>query len=238
MHRRLRHRLGLTQQEVARQAGLPRSKVSWLENWRFARLRLPDVERSFFAMGATLSYRVDRHGAELDRLLDEGHALLAAAVVQALRSWGWQTEVEVSFSDFGDRGSIDILAWHPASRSLLVVEIKTEIGSLDGLLRPLDVKVRLAPQIARKRFGWQAVSASRMVVLPETSTARRTVARHDGVLAVSLPARSRRVRQWLAAPVGGSPIAGIWFLSSVPTVNAMRNPSSIQRVRRSRQSQP
>lgn len=34
---------------------------------------------------------------------------------------------EVSFSIYGQRGVIDILAWHAATRSLLVIELKTEM---------------------------------------------------------------------------------------------------------------
>ena len=79
----------------------------------------------------------------------------------------------MTFARVGERGSIDLLAWHASSRALLVIEIKTELVSLEGLLRPLDVKVRLAAEIAAK-FGWRPLSISRLVVLPENSTARRS----------------------------------------------------------------
>jgi hypothetical protein len=131
------------------------------------------------------------------------------------------------------RGSIDILGWKPAERALLVVEIKSEMGSMDGLLRPLDVKVRLAAKVATERFGWTAARVvGRLVVLPENSTARRTAARQASVLAAALPNRSRVVRHWLARPVG--PLAGLWFLSSAQTVSITRNPSAIRRVRKPR----
>lgn len=109
------------------------------------------------------------------------------------------------------------------------MEIKSELGAMDGLLRPLDVKVRLAAKIGRDRFGWQAKSVSRIVVLPEDRTARRAVERHQAILTQALPARSREVRAWLKRPVGG--IAGLWFLSDDGSANAPRNPSSIRRVR-------
>ena len=97
---------------------------------------------------------VRRRGAELDRLIDEGHAALGARVAEKLRGWGWDVRVEVSYSEYGERGSIDLLAWHAATGSLLVIEVKTEIVSAESTLRKLDEKGRLAAKVARERFGW------------------------------------------------------------------------------------
>jgi hypothetical protein len=154
-----------------------------------------------------------------------------ADALAVLRRLGWETRVEVTFSEYGERGSIDTLAWHPAERVLLVVEIKSELGGVDGLLRPLGVKVRLASKIAAREFDWRTSKpVSCVVVLPESRTARMAVERHAGVLDSALPARSREVRRWLRHPAGR--LAGIWFLSGVGQGNRKRNPSSIQRIRR------
>jgi hypothetical protein len=58
----------------------------------------------------------------------------------------------VSYSVYGERGSIDLLAWHPAIRTLLVIEVKTEVSSVEAMLRKHDEKVRLAPRVAAERF--------------------------------------------------------------------------------------
>ncbi len=192
-------------------------------------LTLDGIAAVFQALGGRIDLRPTWQGAALDRLLDEGHARLGGHVVEILRRDGWDTKVEVTFSVYGDRGSIDILAWHAASRTLLVVEIKTELGSVEGLLRPLDVKCRLARGIARDRFGWQATGVGRLVVMPEDSTVRRQVTRHTPIIDASLPHRSREVRQWLRSPDG--PLAGLWFLSQVRSANATRNPSAVRRIR-------
>jgi hypothetical protein len=169
-------------------------------------------------------------GAELDRILDEAHARLVQQVVRNLIGLGWEVQAEVSFSVAGERGSIDILGWHSSSRSLLVVEVKSELPGVDPLLRPLDVKVRLAAGIARDRFGFDPATVSRIVVLPEDSTARRMATRYRAVLAAALPAHSREARRWLRRP--GGELAGLWFLSLDRSANAVRNPSSIRRVQR------
>jgi hypothetical protein len=139
--------------------------------------------------------------------------------------------VEVSYSIFGERGSMDLLAWHSASATLLVVEIKSELGSVEGLLRPLDAKARLASKLAAERFGWRAVQVGRLVVFPESMSVRRQVDRHQDTLAAALPMRSREVRSWLRQPRGT--LRGIWFLSDPGQASVTRNPSSILRVRAS-----
>ena len=222
----------MRQADIASAAAIPRRRVVGLENARLARLRLGEIEASFAALGARLILTVHYRGAALDRLLDDLHALIVAAVLRVLTAYGWETHVEVTFSSSGDRGSIDILAWKPAERALLVVEIKSELPGVDPVLRPLDVKVRLAPLIASQRFGWKAETVSRVVVLPEERTARRLVARHDEVFGRALPARSREIRRWLLAPRGQ--LSGLWFLSVGRPGDAARNCSSIRRVQRPR----
>ncbi len=46
----------------------------------------------------------------MQRLMDEGHASLASEVVGILADHSWQVRLEVSYSRFGERGAIDILA--------------------------------------------------------------------------------------------------------------------------------
>ncbi|HSH21197.1 MAG TPA: helix-turn-helix transcriptional regulator [Candidatus Caenarcaniphilales bacterium] len=232
LHRVLRHRAGLTQEELARKCSVGRWKIVKLEAGELADLRLGDVDRCFAALDARLDVRGWYHGAAADRLLDEGHAGLAAQAVDVLRPYGWVSQVEVSFSEFGERGSVDVLGWHATTGTLFVEEIKSEMGSIEGTLRPLDVKCRLAPKIALKRFGWSAKALGRILLLPEDRTARRAVDRHAAVLDVALPARSRELRSWVRQPRGG--IAGIWFLTDVGGANGRRNPSAIRRVRRAR----
>jgi hypothetical protein len=228
-HRRLRVRSRLRQIDLAAKSGVPRWKIAKLEAGVITSMNVGDIDRCFAALGADLRLSAWWHGAAIDRLFDEGHALLVGAVVERLKRLGWLVEVEVSFSEYGDRGSIDVLAWHPPSRSLAVFEIKSEMGGVDPTLRPLDIKARLAPKIAR-RFGWSSSGpAARVLVLPEDRTARRDVARHANVIDAALPARARQIRGWLRAPAG--PLAGVWFLTYVGGTDAKRNPSATRRVR-------
>jgi transcriptional regulator with XRE-family HTH domain len=230
VHRALRKRLGMTQEELSRSAGVQRNKISELETFDFSRVTVRELDRCFAAMDASLRFWAEWNGAALDRLLDEGHAILVGAIASTLRELGWQFEFEVSFARLTDRGSIDVLAWHETTRTLLVIEVKTELASLEGLLRPLDVKIRLATAIGAERFGWEPTNVGRLLVLPEDRTARRAVERHHEVLFAAFPERNRAVRAWLANPAGS--LSGLMFLTSSQLVGAKRNPSAIQRVRR------
>ncbi len=225
----LRHRSALRQVDVGRMAGSSRTTVARIESGEVAGITVGTLVAAFAAVGARVEIRPLWHGAAMDRLLDEGHARLSGQTLRLLRDWGWEAQVEVSFAHYGERGSLDVLAWHAPTRTLLVVEIKTELGGLDGLLRPLDAKLRLAAGIAAERFGWRAAQVCPVVVLPEDARARRQVARHAAVLDVALPHRSREVRRWLSRPVGA--LRGLWFLSSSREANVTRNPSAVRRVR-------
>ena len=206
-----------------------RWKVVRLEAAELDSLRFGDVERCLDALDARLIVTASYHGAAGERLLDERHAQLVGMVVSVLRALGWETRVEISYSEFGERGSIDVVGWLPARRVLVVTEVKSELGGIEATLRPLDAKCGLAPKVVANRFGWRPVLIARMLVLPEESTARRAVARHSAILDQALPARSRELRQWLRDPASAT--AGIWFLSSGRHHNAKRNPSAIVRVR-------
>ncbi len=131
-------------------------------------------------------------------------------MITLLQNDGWAVRPEVSYSEFGERGSIDILAFHPKAAALLVIEVKSVVPDLQEMLMRLDAKARLGPVVA-KRVDWTAASVSRLLVLPDDRTARRRVAQHAATFAVALPDRTMAIKRWLRSPVGA--IAGVLFLS-------------------------
>ena len=74
-------------------------------------------------------------GGELDQLLDAAHARLGEDLVGLLTADGWTVVPDVSFSIYGERGSIDLLAWHQETRTLMVIELKSEIASVEETFR-------------------------------------------------------------------------------------------------------
>jgi hypothetical protein len=143
----------------------------------------------------------------------------------------WVAEPEVSFSIYGERGIIDVLAWHPTRRILLVIELKTEIVDVNELLGTLDRKRRLAWTVARER-GWDPESVSCWVVVAEGRTNRRHVAAHAAVLRAKLPTDGRRMRSWLRSPSGT--VSALSFLPDVGGAPTRLRMAATQRVARGR----
>jgi hypothetical protein len=134
----------------------------------------------------------------------------------------------VTYSIYGERGSIDILAWHEASRTLLVVEVKTELVSIEETLRRHDAKVRLGRRVAEERFDWRPASVARLLVLPNAATARRRVQRHAAVLDRAYGARGDALRRWLVTPAGA--VGGLLFVSLTRDASGGRRPVARKRV--------
>ncbi len=225
--RLLRHHQARRQTDVALAAGLSQPQVSRLEAGRLEGVPLRSLRAVARALGAEIVITLRWRGGDLDRLADEGHASLVGAAIRVLEAAGWIVQPEVSYSVFGERGSIDIVAWHPEARVLLIIEVKTELTSIEETLRRHDAKVRLAPGIAQERFGWDARLVARLLILPDTTTARRRVRRHEVVLGRAYPDRGPLVRRWLRDPRG--PFSGLLFVAGMRRTNGSAWP--VRRVR-------
>lgn len=232
--RRLRHRRTWTQEQVAARADQSQDSVSRIERGHLGDMPLRRVRAIARALDAEVVVALRWRGGDLDRVMDEGHATLVGRVAAILEASGWVTRTEVSYSVYGERGSIDLLAWHPTTRTLLVVEVKTELTSVEGTLRKHDEKVRLARQVAAERFGWRARSISRLLVLPDLSTPRRHVERHSRVMEAAYPMRGAAVPSWIRAPSAGVSTSAILFVSPTQDARGRRGAISRKRVRHPR----
>ena len=212
--RLIRHEVGLNQVDLARLAAVPLNDLKRIESGKAGTVRLGRVRQVLEAEGGRGRLVPWWNGAAADRLLDRRHAALVERVTRLLKLRGWTVYVEVSFSEFGERGSIDILAVRPDAKQAIVCEIKTAIGSLEETNRVLDGKVRLAPTIVFKRLGWRPTIISRLLVVPNTNSLRRVVGAHAATMEAIYPARGRGVRAWLRHP--DAAISGIWFVSIGP----------------------
>lgn len=210
--RLLRVRARLTQAALAMRAGVKRRDVSRLERGRARELRIGVVEAILADLGARMRADVLWNGPELDRLLDEGHAALAGLIKRQLERWHWLVRVEVSYSQYGERGRIDLLAFHPPTAALLVIEIKTMLVDLQQLLGSLDTKARLAPAVA-KQFAWQPRTVVPAIVFAEDATTRSRIRRLD-TLFDRYDTRGRRALSWLRRP--DQPTTGLLWFRALP----------------------
>ncbi len=202
---------------------------SLLESGHVERLSVRTTRSIAAAVGLDLRWDIGWQRQEIDRLLDADHSALAALWTRRLEGWGWIVRNEVSFSRYGDRGRIDLLAYHPGERVLLVVEIKTVIVDAQALLGSVDIKVRVAP-FAAAELGWRPRLTVPALIVREGSTARR----HIEALAplfTRYSLRGQATGAWLRNPVN-SPTGLLTFtnLSSTDWVDARR--AGRRRVRR------
>jgi len=251
----VRRRRGIRQSDLARSAGVSTATISRIERGHIDTLPLVTTAR----VAAELDVRLDIvprwRGGELDRLLNAGHSAMHEQVARTFgRFPGWQIAPEASFSIRGERGVIDVLAWHAAQRMLLVVELKTAIVDVQDLISTIDRKRRLAAEIAAAR-GWgtpeaggaastavanaadaaiaaapgSCVGTSGWVIVADTRTNRARLAAHVPVLRAAFPADGRTMRGWIPDP--RRPVAALSFLQITSAGKRMSSRGGLQRVR-------
>jgi transcriptional regulator with XRE-family HTH domain len=221
---------GLSQADLARRAGVSQSMVSRIECGRLAGLDLGSIEAVAAGLGAWLHVELRWRGSQLDRLLDARHARLVGLVAEVLIGRGWQVALEYSFNHFGERGSVDVLAWHPERRALLLVEVKTRIVDLQDLLASMHRKRRVVPGLLTRERGWKPGHVGSVLVLPDATVHRSAVARHSSIFDVELTGRTRDVARWLDLPE--SELRAIWFVRDTPTVTRRGDFSGQFRLKR------
>jgi transcriptional regulator with XRE-family HTH domain len=226
--RAIRVRANSTQKQVAEGAKVPRAVIASMERGDLARVRVGQLQAVAVALRADLDVVLRWNGTELDRLLNAGHSAMHELVVALLTAAGWEAVPERSFSIWGERGVIDLVAWHAATRSLLVIELKTEIVEVQRLIGTVDRYRRLAPK-AVGDLDWEPLTVSAWVAVAESATNRRRLSEHARVLRAAFPSDGRTVPGWLRRPSG--PLLALSFLSDARVANRTAARSSRRRVR-------
>ena len=230
--RAVRRRLGLRQTDVARRARVSAALVSRIERGQIASIALARARRVSDVLEIRLDVVASWRGGELERVLNARHASMADVALALFEAaTGWETASEVSFSIYGERGVIDIIAWHEATRTLLIIELKTELVDPQGLIGTMDRRRRLAHKIVEER-GWMPTHVATWVILADTRTNRRHVAQHARLLHGAFPANGHRMRGWLRKPEDA--VAALSFLPYPSDTTVSRDARAPRRVRTSR----
>lgn len=229
--RALRRRRGWTQLQLASRCYVSQQSISLVERGHGSRLATATLRRIFAALDARWEPVVSWRGGELDRLLDEHHARLVAEVVRRLQALSWDVAVEVTYSEYGERGSVDVLAARRDILAIVVVEVKSDLTVMDATVRKADEKERIVRRsLGRERFGFTPTRVARLLVLPSTETARRRVRRSAAILDAAFPSRGARVRTWLRDPQGD--LAGLLFVSDTNPGSGTHAAGGSKRIRR------
>ena len=225
LFRLARHHARLRQEDVARQAGVSRRALVDIEAGRTDAVRIGELSAAAAVLDLRLIVELRPRRRDLHALTDTGHAALVETVVQHLSAVGWLTRVEAISAS----GAIDVLAFHPERRMLLVVEVKSRIVDIQRTLR--EIGYRRAPwRRAADEQGWGARAVSTLLVIRETSAQRRLVAQHRGIFDSAMPLHSAEARAWLVQPT--VPAGLLLFMSTVRGQNVIHADSVRVRHRR------
>jgi hypothetical protein len=209
--------------------------VSDLERGRAERSTLATIRAVMRAVDARVELYAQWGGhGDLERLLDADHARLVQAWAARLDAAGWEVWPEASYSIYGERGRIDLLAIHPSTGVLVVTECKTGIWDVQDTVGRLDAKVRLGRTVAKER-GWEVRRVVGALVVAEGRTARRRVAEHH-LLFSRYDLRGWTAHAFVRDP---RPAAGglLVFLPLPPSSHSSLRRAGQRRVRRRRESE-
>lgn len=188
---------GWTQVELARRAATSQSAVSRLERGRAEPLDVLVVDRVLGALGFRASLDIDgRHLADRRRQREPVHARMNGFLAANLERRGFRTAIEVPVGDPSPRGWIDLLAFRPVDRALIVNETKGDLPDVGAFQRSLAFYERNAREAA-SRLGW---SPTRVVVLGamlDSATIAARLAENRDLIWRAFPSPVDRLLAWI-----------------------------------------
>ena len=193
-----RSELDLTQAAVSQSLGISRSHYAAIEAAR-ANSSIALVDR----IGETLGLRFALAASAVALITDPTvrdavHARCSAYVMRRLESDGWLVLREMEITDGRLRGWIDLLAFDPQTRTLLIIEIKTSIDDMGRLERQIGWYARAVATAVQA--DWQPARIATWVLALATAEVDEVVARHRPIIDTGFPGRAATMR----AVLGGS----------------------------------
>jgi transcriptional regulator with XRE-family HTH domain len=196
--------LDLTQEALGSTVGVSRGYVANIEAGR-SNVSINVVERIGAALGLSLElvatppiFIAQRHSHDLV------HAHCGGSVSRRLITDGWQVHREVDVADGRVHGWIDLLAFHPVTHTLLVIEIKTRLDDLGAMQRQLGWYERHARQAAAQ-FDWAPRQTVVWLVCLFSEEVDRLLQAHRNAFDHDFPGRAHdmlAVARGSGAPVG------------------------------------
>ena len=196
--RETRLSLDITQGDLAGAVGVSRSHIAGVETGR-VNPSLDLVMRIGGALGLDLQL-TGRPPTLIDpRSTDGVHARCSGYADRRFGANGWMTRREVEVVHGRSHGWIDLLAYHPATRVLVIVEIKTRLDDIGAIERQLAWYERSARAVAAK-VGWHPTRISGWLLLLASDEVDMAVRAQLDVLRRGFPLRASE----LLAVVGGA----------------------------------
>jgi transcriptional regulator with XRE-family HTH domain len=198
----IRTALGWSQMDLALRAGMSQSTISRLERGQATDVTIGTAWRVLEAMGARPSLTVEPpYLGDRARQRDAAHARCTSHVGRRLERSGWLVAREVEVGGGRSRGWIDVLAFHPPTGLLLVIEVKTELHDLGQVERTLGWYEREAWAAARRR-GWRPRRVCSGLLLLATEANEERLRSNREAIDSSFPVRAGELRD----VIGGSQV--------------------------------
>jgi transcriptional regulator with XRE-family HTH domain len=188
--------LDVTQQELAMAAGVSRSHIAGVESgrvnpsidlvWRIAErlgIEIDVIHRSPILLGRRTSG-------------DLVHARCSGYIEGRLGDAGWLMRREVEVMADRAHGWIDLLAFEPISRTLVIVEIKTRLDDLGAVERQLGWYERHAMDVAHA-VGWRPRRILTWLILLASDEVEGALIDHRQLLRRIFPERAAVMRSVL-----------------------------------------
>lgn len=188
--------LDITQRELATIVGVSRPLITAIEAGHTAP-SLDLVQRIAAALGLEIDIVARQPLVAFPKPGDQVHAWCSGHVDRRLRAAGWETRREQTIVLARAHGWIDLLAFDPRTRTLVIVEIKTRIDDLGAIERQLGWYERDAPQIAQ-RHGWRPRRIDTWLLILASEEAEAAIRDQREVLRLGFPVRASDMRQVLA----------------------------------------
>lgn len=197
--------LDITQRELADAAGVSRSLIAAIEAGQ-ANPSLDVVMRIGDALGLDLQL-VGRPpvaiGARKPNIV---HARCSGYVDRRLRAVGWQTRREVEIASDRSHGWIDLLAFDPRTRVLVIVEVKTWLDDIGAIERQLAWYERVAKGVA-SGIGWQPDRVMSWLLVLASEEVENSLRRYRDLFRIAFPRRALDMRLDLTEPTRIAPAA-------------------------------
>ena len=233
--RAARIRRGWRQDDLAARAGISASVVSRIERGHLESVPLRTLRGVCKVLEIRLELLPRSRGADLDRIVNGRHAALTEAVVGWLGSLsGWEVRPEHSFSRYGERGVIDVVAWHATRRALLECELKTDVIDSGEILATLDRRRRLGRDIVVE-LDWEPATVSSLLIVGDSDANRRRIAGLASTFEAALPDRVIAIRAYLRDP--DHPIRGLMYFANRRPGQATNSFATARRVHRAENRQ-
>jgi len=185
-----------SQRRLGRVSGCSQSVIARMERATMLDLSFRTASRVLRALSVEAELRLLPPRVETPPVRDRAHARCVAALSRRLARAGFIVATEVEVGSGRWRGFIDVLAMHPASRLLLVWEVKTALNDIGAADRQLGSYVEAAWEAA-SGLGWRPRGVTGILVLLATEESDRRLREHRAYFDRAFTLRSRGLGQLL-----------------------------------------